>query len=187
MKKVVITLFAAILAINLSAQEFTDGDLVINAGAGFGWYSYGYGATSFPAISVSMEKGIKEFDFGTLAVGGIVGFKHASYGWQTGYDFSWTDYIVAARGALHIDLLDVENLDTYGGVALGLRFESYKHYDLVGIYPNYEYDKVTTSTAHPLFAVYAGGRYYFADKFAGFAELGYGLGYFTIGLSYKLN
>lgn len=182
MRKIAVTLFAAILAINLSAQEFTTDDLLINAGAGFGWYSYGYGATSFPAISVSLEKGIKEFDFGTLGVGGIVGYKHASYSWLSGYDdWSWTDFIIAARGALHVDLFDVENLDTYGGAALGLRFESYKHYGII------DYEKVTTTTTHPLVAVFAGGRYYFAENFAGFAELGYGMGYFTVGLTYRIN
>lgn len=190
MKKIisVIVMFVMFGGI-LNAQEstFAKDDMVINAGVGFGWYSYGYGATSLPAISLSLEKGIKEIDFGTLSVGGIVGFKHASYNWNTAYDdYSWTDFIVAARGAIHANILEVENLDTYGGVALGLRFQSYNTYDLVGVFPNYDYEKVRKMDVNPLFALYVGGRYYFSEKFAAFGELGYGLGYITLGVSYKL-
>lgn len=173
------TSMGIVSSFSLQAQTFKNGDMVGNLGVGFGWYGYGYGAKSLPAFSVSLEKGIKELDFGTLSVGGIVGYKHATYAWSSSYDFSWTDYIVAARGAVHADLLKVDKLDTYGGVAVGLRFQSYKYYDF--------YNKsASTSTAHPLFAFYVGGRYYFSEKFAAFGELGYGLGYLTLGLSLKL-
>lgn len=174
---------------SVKAQAFNNGDLVANLGAGFGWYSYGYGVSSLPALSVSMEKGIKEIsglDGGVFSVGGIVGFKHATYAWSSAYDYSWTDYVVAARGAIHANLLHVDKLDTYGGLAVGLRFEQYHHYDYVGTYPNYTYEKVNDMNVHPLFAFYIGGRYYFTEKIAGFGELGYGLGYFTLGLSFKL-
>jgi hypothetical protein len=164
----------------VKAQAFENGSMVANAGLGFGWYSYGVGVTSFPAISASLEKGIKDFDFGTLSVGGIVGYKHASYNWLSNYKWSWTDFLVAARGAVHADLLKMENVDTYGGVGVGLRFQSHNYYT------PFEYAKAKESTVHPVIALYIGGRYYFTDKLAAFGELGYGLGYFTIGLSYKL-
>ncbi len=176
----VIVLLAAAQS-NVKAQAFQNGDMVANLGAGFGWYSYGYGATSFPAISVSLEKGVKELDFGILSVGGIVGFKKASYAWSSQYDYSWTDIVAAARGAVHVDVLKIEKLDTYAGAALGLRFETYNYYD----YVNFNYKKVKKSTVHPLFAFYVGGRYFFTENLAGFGELGYGLGYLTLGLSYK--
>lgn len=167
---------------SVKAQAFNNGDMVANLGAGFGWYSYGYGVSSLPALSVSMEKGIKEIsglDGGVFSVGGIVGFKHATYAWSSAYDWSWTDYIVAARGAIHANLLHVDKLDTYGGLAVGLRFETEHYYDYLN-------NKVSDSWTHPLFAFYVGGRYYFTEKIAGFTELGYGLGYFTLGLSFKL-
>lgn len=183
-------LFIAILAVavfasaQVNAQAFENGSMVGNAGLGFGWYSYGgVGVSSFPAISVSLEKGIKELDFGTLSLGGIIGYKHAKYEWLSSYDWSWTDIIVAARGAVHVDLLKNEKVDTYGGLGVGLRFETEKYY--TGVFGDVE--KVSDSYVHPLFAFYIGGRYYFTDKLAGFGELGYGLGYFTIGLSYKFN
>ena len=175
---VVLVMFGGIL--NAQESTFAKDDMVINAGVGFGWYSYGFGAKSIPAISLSLEKGIKEIDFGTLSVGGIVGFKRASYSWNSAYDdYAWTDIIVAARGAIHANILEVENLDTYGGVALGLRFQSFSTYD-------YNYEKVRNTNTNVLFAVYVGGRYYFNEKFAAFGELGYGLGYLTLGVSYKL-
>ncbi|HEX3006646.1 MAG TPA: hypothetical protein VHO90_03420 [Bacteroidales bacterium] len=176
---VAVVLFAS-AQMNVKAQAFENGSMVGNAGLGFGWYDYGYGVTSFPAITVSLEKGIKELDFGTLAVGGVVGYKHATWASSYNYDWSWTDFVIAARGAVHVDLLKNEKVDTYGGLGLGLRFESWKYND---IYNN----RNTETETHPLVAFYVGGRYYFTDKLAGFGELGYGLGYLTLGISYKFN
>jgi hypothetical protein len=170
---------------DLKAQTFKNGDMVGNLGLGFGWYSYGYGVTSLPAISLSLEKGIKDLEnIGPLSIGGIVGYKHASYSGYIGGDFGWNDIIIAARGAIHYDLFKVDKLDTYGGVALGVRLESYDYY-IYNLSGNYE--KAHTNYTHGLFAIYVGGRYYFSDKFAAFGELGYGLGYLTLGISYKFN
>lgn len=165
----------------VKAQAFQNGDMVANLGAGFGWYGYGYGATSLPALSLSIEKGIKDLEnIGPLSIGGIVGFKHASYAYSSVYDYSWNDFIVAARGAIHYDLLKNEKVDTYGGVAIGLRAQSYNYYDFFN-----SNEKRTSTTIHALFAFYLGGRYYLTDNLAAFGELGYGLGYLTIGISYK--
>ncbi len=164
----------------LKAQAFKNGDMVGNLGVGFGWYGYGYGVTSLPAFSLSLEKGIKDLEnIGPLSIGGIVGYKHASYSGYLGGDFGWNDIIIAARGAIHYDLFKVNKLDTYGGVAVGVRLESYDYYILN--------EKAHANYTHGLFAIYVGGRYYFSDKFAAFGELGYGLGYLTLGLSYKFN
>ena len=190
-KQSVLIIAIAIVAANttVNAQTFKNGDMVGNLGVGFGWYGYGYGATSIPAISLSLEKGITDLEnIGPLSIGGIVGFKHASYAWNSSFsDFSWNDIIIAARGAIHYDLFKVSKLDTYGGVALGVRIESSTIYDAVLPFGVNDYKKVTRSFTYGLFALYIGGRYYFSDKLAGFGELGYGLGYLTLGLSYKFN
>lgn len=178
---VMVIAFITATQTTVKAQAFQNGDMVGNLGVGFGWYGYGYGTTSFPAISLSLEKGIKDIEnVGPLSIGGIVGFKRATYAWTSVYDWTWTDIIVAARGAIHYDLLKNEKIDTYGGVGIGLRVQSYSDYNIFG-------DKGSSTTIHPLFALYLGGRYYFSDNLAGFAELGYGLGYLTLGLSYKFN
>ncbi len=164
------------------AQNFQNGDMVANLGLGFGWYSYGYGVSSFPAISLSLEKGIKELDFGNLGIGGIVAYKHASYSWLTSYDWSWTDILVAARGAIHADVLHVDKLDTYAGAVLGLRLESYKYYTLDN---NFNYVKAHENNPKLVIGFFVGGRYYFTDNFAVFGDFGYGYGYATLGVSYK--
>jgi hypothetical protein len=189
MKKLLLLLLVVVFSLTqLNAQAFKNGDMVGNLGVGFGWYGYGYGTTSLPAFSLSLEKGIMDLtNIGPLSVGGIIGFKHAKYAYTSSYDWSWNDIIVAARGAIHYDLFKVSKLDTYGGVALGVRIESETYYTWVAPYGANDYKKLTSSFTHGLFALYVGGRYYFSDKLAGFGELGYGLGYLTIGLSYKFN
>jgi hypothetical protein len=179
MKKLFLLIFAifflAATQSTVKAQAFQNGDMVANLGVGFGWYGYGYGASSLPAFSLSLEKGIMEIDnVGPLSIGGIVGFKHASY--LT--DYNWNDIIIAARGAIHYDLFKNEKIDTYGGVALGVRLQTYS-------YPDFGIGSGKTNYTHGLFALYLGGRYFFSDNLGAFAELGYGLGYLTLGLSYK--
>ena len=181
---VLVIALAIVSQSTVKAQAFKNGDMVGNLGVGFGWYGYGYGTTSLPAFSLSIEKGIKDLEnIGPLSIGGILGYKHTSFAYASSYDWSWNDIIVAARGAIHYDLFKVSKLDTYGGIALGLRIESFTDYNYVGS----QYVKGSTSTIRPLLALYLGGRYYFSNKLAGFGELGYGLGYLTLGLSYKFN
>ena len=165
----------------VNAQPFTMDNIVANAGLGIGWsYSYFGTTTSLPALSLSLEKGIYELpDIGIISVGGIAGFKSTSYKYSIygdNYKASWTDIVIAARGAIHVDLLNDDKLDTYGGLALGLRFQSYKN--------NNPYD--TYSYAHPLFVAYLGARYYLAENIGVFGELGYGLAYLTVGASFKI-
>jgi hypothetical protein len=166
----------------VKAQAFKNGDMVGNLGLGFGWYGYSYfgaGVTSLPAISLSLEKGIKEISSinGVFSLGGIFGVKHASWSYS-GSNGSYNDIIIAARGAIHADLFKITKLDTYAGLAVGARIHNEKF-----PYSNYVNDNYTNG----LFAIYFGGRYYFNDEFAVFGELGYGLGYLTLGLSYKFN
>ena len=107
----VIAMAIIVPQVAVKAQAFKNGDMVGNFGFGFGWYGYGYGTTSLPAISLSVEKGIKDLEnIGPLSIGGIVGFKHASYAWQTSYDWAWNDIILAARGAIHYDLFKEEKV-----------------------------------------------------------------------------
>ena len=55
------------------------------------------------------------FGEGILGVGGIVGYKHASYNWSfygEDYKWAWNDIFVAARGSVHANLFKVDKLDT---------------------------------------------------------------------------
>jgi hypothetical protein len=170
-----------------NGQAFTKESWVGNLGFGFGWYSYGYSVSSFPAISVSLEKGVWDIeDVGVISLGGTAGWKYAKYDWSylnRTYDWSWTDFIIAARGTIHPRFIDNDKVDLYGGLALGLRFETYKYYHNFTI--NKEPEEYTDNNTNPLIAIFVGGRYYFSDHFGVFGELGYGLGYLTLGVSYK--
>jgi hypothetical protein len=183
MKKLLLVLLVAVFSLTqLKAQAFKNGDLVGNLGVGFGWYGYNYfgaGISSLPAISLSLEKGIKEISSidGAFSIGGIFGIKHASWSY-VGENGSYNDIIIGVRGAIHADVLKVPKLDTYVGLAVGARVHNEKFN-----YLGYSINNYTNA----LFAFYLGGRYYFSDKLAGFGELGYGLGYLTLGLSYKFN
>lgn len=188
MKKLLVVFVTMIMMVGVSnAQAFKKESFAANLGLGFGWYSYGYSVSSLPSITLSAEKGVWDVqDVGVISLGGTVGYKRASYDWNyLSYSnkWSWTDFIIAARGTLHPYLIEDEKVDLYGGVALGLRFETWKYYDVVlSGTPN----KYTDNNTHPLIGIYAGARYFFSDHFGAFGELGYGLGYLTLGLSYKM-
>ncbi len=190
MKKLTATLVLALfIAGMVNGQAFKKESLVGNLGFGFGWYSYGYSVSSIPAISLSVEKGVWDIeDVGVISLGGIAGIKSAHYNYAFyGYSDKWTwnDVIIAARSAIHPVFFDNDKVDLYGGIALGVRLETYK-YTLVTNSLTGETTNYTDNSTNALIAIYAGGRYYFTDHFGVFGELGYGLGYLTLGVSYKL-
>lgn len=187
MKKLIITLFFSVSLISLvHAQAFQKQSFVGNLGVGFGWYGYGYATSSIPAVSFSLEKGVWEIpDIGVISLGGIVGYKHSYFdyayaGYNYTYKWVWDDFLIAARSAIHPYLIKNDKVDLYGGVALGLRLETYKYANYFGTLETF-----TTHSSYGLFSVFAGCRYYFINNLAVFGELGYGLGYFTLGLSGK--
>lgn len=182
MKKV---LLIFVLALSLpfvsNAQEFQKGTKVISLGLGLG-SSVGrdltYGS-QIPTISANYEQGVWEVGGpGVISLGGYVGFKSYSYNYGSGYKSKWNYTIVGVRSAYHFNGLDVENLDVYGGVMLGINFVNYSDTNtVIGVSYGNTVD----------FSLYAGGRYYFSDNFAGFAEIGYGVSYLTLGVSFRLD
>lgn len=172
----------------LNAQEsmFNSGDKAINLGIGIGsFYGTGlYSNTTIPPVSISFEKGIKDeiLEKGVIGVGGYLGYTSYSWHYTVGtVDYGWrySNIVLGARGTFHYPLLD--NFDTYLGALLGYNIVSAKSFGTnTGIY---DYSPDSGSL---VFSGFIGGRYYFSDKFAGFAELGYGIAYLTLGLSIKL-
>jgi hypothetical protein len=188
MKKVVITLFAAFLAFNLSAQDnmLTKGEKVLNLGIGLGSTLYtGSGYTSsIPPISASFEVGVKDdvLDVGSIGVGGYLGY--ASSKWEYTYfggnwGYKYTNFILGARGSFHYPLVD--KLDTYTGLMLGFNVVSAKEFG--DIDPLYNY---SASSSGLIWSWYAGGRYYFTEKLAVMAEVGYGIAWLNLGVALKL-
>ena len=178
MRKLLLVLLVVLFSLTqLVAQEstFKKGDKVINLGIGFGSTYYGsYYTSHTPALSASVEFGVKDgvLDKGSIGVGGYVGYSSAT--WASYYKTS--NIIIGARGSFHYPL--VNKLDTYTGLLLGYNIYSYSYEST--------YHGAAGSASNVALAWFAGARYYFSDKFAGTAEIGYGIAYLTIGVAIKL-
>ncbi|MCC3159965.1 hypothetical protein LJ737_22195 [Hymenobacter sp. 15J16-1T3B] len=161
-----------------NGHDFGVGSTAANLGVGFG-LGYGYGLFTgihaTPALSVSVERGIVDnIGPGVIGVGGIVGYK--GYSWKSGtYKASWKNFIVAARGTYHYNILENPKLDTYAGLTLGVRIESYStNYDVYS--SNYGGVALTSG-------VFVGARYMLTDNLGAFGELGYDMSLLKLGLT----
>jgi hypothetical protein len=162
-------------------QVIAKGDKIINVGVGILKQLPGSNSEklTIPPIPISFEYIVKSDLFngnGALGIGGFLGYTAAK---QDGDYGSYKDsrLIIGARGYLHYAL--VEKLDTYAGALLG-----YKS-DITKIsYSNSPDDKFTDGK--PTLNFFAGCRYFFNDKIAGMAELGWGISIVTIGVAIKL-
>jgi hypothetical protein len=175
MKNTILMLFVASILSFTSEKafaQFEKGDKLLNLGIGLNSY-YGGGVP----IGAAFEYGITD----EISIGAQIDFSRWSYGYG-GYKWSYTFVPVAVRGSYHFGKLinlPTDKLDLYGGAALGYYISKYK--DNTG-YTGY-YDNVYGNKA--LFGIYAGGRYYFKDNIAGFAEVGYGVSTLKVGVTFK--
>jgi len=185
MKKIAAIIFLTVFLLPvLKAQEstFNLGDQVVNIGIGLGsHYAFSsYYSTTVPPISLSYEKAIVDeiIEKGVIGVGAYAGYRAYKYTYYlSDYGWKYTDIIIGARGNFHYPFVD--KLDTYLGVLLGYRITISKSWGPWGA----DTDPDSGGIA---FAGYLGARYYFSEKFAAFAELGYGISYLTLGISLKL-
>lgn len=192
-----------ILAKDDGEKCFDENSHVINIGVGFGSRAYralylggaySYGRT--PAISITYEQPWKQkLGPGYLGVGAYFGFQNEHFKYDYAYynsswvlntyyyKHSWNHFMVAARGVYHWDVLNSKKAEVYGGVIIGMRFQthSYETND-PGNKDPYAYSQ---SFAYPVYSVFAGARWYFAQNFGLFAEVGYGISYANVGLSIK--
>ena len=156
----VMFLFCAMISLSVNAQNtFSKGDKIVNLGIGVGNTFAGY-SSAIP-IAASFELGIKDNlfdDKSSLGVGGYFGFASTK-----GYTFLYP----GVRGALHYQFVD--KLDTYAGLMLAMRLWSGHGYSYTDF----------------IIPFYIGGRYYFSNNMAAFAELGYGIAALQIGVSLK--
>ena len=173
--------------ISVKAQTYKVGSNVVSAGVGLGSSitGFGYGSQS-PALSLQYERGVWEAGPGVVSLGGYIGYKSYKYSYSDGSG-SYTEKlkytIFGVRGAWHYTGLNIDNLDVYGGVMLS--------YDHAGFSSNVSTAYGSSSSSGGSFnssvgfTAFVGSRYFFAGNLGGFAELGYGVSYFTIGLAYK--
>lgn len=160
---------------------FGKGSMAVNLGVGAG-LGYGYiGNASLPALNLSVERGIMEnVGPGTISVGGLVGYKAYRYKYPASdYKATWTDLYVAVRGIYHYNFTENPKVDTYGGISLGVRIESYKD-----TYLGKEYGS-SYGGAYAHSGFFLGGRYFFSEKVGAFLEAGYDMSYLKAGLTAK--
>lgn len=175
MKKYLLTLLVATAMSFASGKVFAQyekGDKLLNLGLNLGG-TYGGGGIGTGA---SYEQGIHDF----ISVGAQVDFvswNNGVFGYKWKYNF-WT---FAARGSYHFGkhFLKMDNLDLYGGPAIGYRAASFKAPDGYG--GNYTDDY----GSGVFFGVFAGARYYFKPNLGVFGEVGYNASPLKVGVAFK--
>lgn len=177
--------FLLLATIAAQAQAFEKGSKVIAAGVGIGSSLGSSAYSSTPGISIQYEQGIWEAGGpGVVSLGGYVGFKN--FGHESSFlgftsSSKWNYTIVGARSAYHYSGLANDKADLYGGVMLSYNILNYSYTDSDGTNM-----KTGSGSSSVGFTLYVGGRYYFAERLAGFAELGYGISYLNLGLAFKM-
>ena len=187
---VALMMVAAMSVATVNAQSvFSQGDKVLNLGFGIGNYLGGTDyKTTIPPISASFEYCVKDNLFNeksSLGIGGLIAY--SANKWETSYTdwdgskktvgFKYTYFILGARGVFHYQFID--RLDTYGGLMLGYNVSSSKY---IGTSTN---NHRTDSMGGVILSGFVGARYYFNDKVAAFAELGFGIAVLNLGVSLK--
>ncbi len=164
MKKIIIAIamFAGISSVN--AQSFNEGTSVLQAGIGFG------GAFGTP-ITLGYEYGVTE----KIGVGLSVGYGSKTQSFFGG-DYKYTNILVGLKGNYHFYTTDV--VDVYGGAILGYNNQS--------VTTTFTGPGAQVAASKVLLGAQLGGRYYFTESLGAFAELGFGLANFNVGLAYKL-
>lgn len=155
--------------VRTQAQSFEKGQQNFQLGVGLGSTFMVSGGSGTPPISASYEFGITD----KISLGAFAGYATQKIdlgiaNWKYNY------ILAAAKGAYHFDF-GVEKLDPYAGVLLGYNIAS-----------------VSTSSNLPgasaggvLWGAHAGARYYLTPAIGVFGELGYGISWLNVGVSFK--
>ncbi|MDR2497472.1 MAG: hypothetical protein LBD21_10145 [Tannerellaceae bacterium] len=150
-----------------NAQDiFRKGTQFLNAGIGLG---------SYIPVEVSYERsildGLIKGTNGAIGIGAYLGY----YG-NTASDRHYNHYVLGTRGAFHYQF--IPKLDTYGGLMLG--------YNIASVNWAGQGESVGTATGSALgYSFFVGGRYFFKPNLGVYSELGYGVAYLSLGLTFK--
>lgn len=182
MKKIILTAFVLFILVglnNIQAQGYQAGSKTLNLGVGFGMAGI-EGEATLPPISAGLQFGLTD----KISVGGIVGYSGSSYKFGffgSNYEWKYSYIIIGARGEYH--LLEPNNkLDAYGGVTVGYQLLSVTEPSNLPKFGN----AYSAKGSAILFGFHVGGRYALSNSFGVFGELGYGMGYVTVGAFLRL-
>ena len=152
---------------------------IFGVGIGNTYGTYSGGNSGF-GMKISLERGIWEAGPGVIALGGEFGYAHSSSYLSTydgRYTFGYNNVNIAMRGAWHCGW-DLEGLDTYAGIPMGLSFGS-----LGG--SNAPQDHRTGSSVFFYTGIFIGGSYFFTQEFGVNMEFGYSTTLFQVGIVYR--
>lgn len=174
---------------NAKAQLFLAGDTHVNVGIGVGGYlsfvSYGDFRSS-PLLSLSVDYGyLDDIGPGTIGLGGIIGYKTASYDYNySGFQDQgkWTDLVIGGRGTYHV-YLDIDKVDIYGVVGAGIIIENYNY---TSNYPLSNDDNFSSTDLRVYFGMSGGAKYMFTENLGAYAEVGYDVSWIKIGVTLAL-
>jgi len=177
----VLSLVMALFVNVAEAQIAVKDSKFLNLGLGLGTnlYSGAYYSLQVPPLNASFEVVVKDQLFdenSSLGVGGYLGYtaykwSHSTWGWK------YSSLVIGPRGYLHYFFLD--KLDTYSGLLLGYNI-------LTSKWTGTGSESVSASSGGVAWSWFIGGRYFFNENIAAMAELGYGVTYLNIGISFAL-
>ncbi|MBP6313527.1 MAG: hypothetical protein WAR83_13765 [Flavobacteriales bacterium] len=179
----------------VQAQSFEEGSKAINLGVGVGGYSryvVGYSRLGIsPTFLAAMDIGFKKAGPGIIGIGGLVGLK-ASRSSSIYGDYRSTHLVVGVRGTYHWnEWHGREDLDIYGGVMFGANIRVSEKYDYNTYGYNYYYGNTVTGRTvntlannYPIYDVFVGARYMFANVLGVYAEVGPGVTLVNGGLTF---
>lgn len=153
------------------------GTWVVNVGVGPGAHYFGNGNGFGPALKASFETGMWDLGPGVVTLGGEAAFSFFSHHYGDGWNESWVNFVFGARGAYHYGW-DVEGLDTYAGIPLGIGFCVHSWNDN----PGYS----GSTPVYPFAGFFIGASYFFTKTFGINGEVGYNATYSNIGVVFKL-
>lgn len=173
----IVLVLAAAAPAGAQSNAWNQKDMVVSAGLGLGMYGV-YGSSTLPPIFAAFEMGVAD----KITAGGIVAFAGSSDDFGYG-KWKYTYIVISGRAAYHF-LEHNPKFDAYAGLGLG--------YGIVSSSVTYADNTVrpfnfSAGGSYFFFDIFGGGRYYFSPKWAALAEVGYGVGFLRVGLSYKLN
>jgi hypothetical protein len=169
--------FAALCVACLTANAQAWGEQkVVSVGAGFGGSAFMYSGSdaTMPPVQLQVEFPTQILD-GKLGIGGLLGYAGSEYK-VLGGAVKYSYILFGGRGNYHF--YNTDNIDVYAGLTLGYNISSAK-WDGPGSF-------TAASASGVIWGGVIGGRYYFNEKIAANAELGYGISVLTVGLSFKL-
>ena len=176
-------LVVALLGIVCGAKgqtTMTKNSIVLSAGVGIGT-ALDIGRTVVPPIVFQGEYGVVDHLFdahSAIGVGACIGYAAG----QKTYDRLFYQYITSVllgvRGTFHYEF--VERLDTYAGIMLGGNIANTRN---EGIWPGAGNPPRNGGFVGDF---YLGAKYYVLPYMAVYGEFGFGVAYFTLGVSFKL-